>query len=71
MEKSKECIGGKVINLHEEHGSLGRCLIMQGKKQSLALNFRRQLANMKCQRGEPLEVVLQSDLVEKLFRRLT
>ena len=26
---------------------------------------------MKSQRGEPLEVVLQSDLVQKLFRRLT
>ena len=49
MEKSKECIGGKVINLHEEHGSLGRFLIMQGRKQSLALNLRRQLTNMKYQ----------------------
>ena len=71
MEKSKECIGEKVINLHKEYGSLGRLLIIQGSQRSLVLNLRRQSVNMKCQRGEALEVVVQSDLVQKLFRRLT
>ena len=51
MEKSKECIGGKVINLHEEHGSLGTFLIMQGRKQSLALKLEKTIGEFEMSAG--------------------
>ena len=51
MEKRKECIGDKVINLHEEHGSLGIILIMQTSQRSLVFKLEKTFSEYEMSAG--------------------
>ena len=47
----ESALGDKVINLHEEHGSLGRIIIMQTSQRSLVIKLEKTIGEYEMSAG--------------------